>query len=177
MYVGLLEDKSYLGGQMVSRWYGAEVWRRCIRKGAVNVSSERVSKWRGPSQNSPRVVSKNTLFITEQISSAKGLHYLLVACCEQLEGEASLGVITVVEVFSFIVWTVETKIIRTLLPLQSENTVIFVLTCAHLHNFLRKSQSSTASYSPPGTFNSDHTATKILVLVSGGWKECSWEQY
>ncbi|GBM02631.1 hypothetical protein AVEN_258937-1 [Araneus ventricosus] len=67
---------------------------------------------------------------------------------------------------------VNARILGKPIQLQPENTAKVVLACVHLHNFLRKSQSSSASYSPPETFNSDDTVSKTLVLVSGGWEEC-----
>ncbi|GBM63131.1 hypothetical protein AVEN_150261-1 [Araneus ventricosus] len=110
------------------------------------------------------------------MTSATGLYHLLVAHREQLEEMAIVGVTTVIERFSLIVWAAETKILRKLPLLQSENTVKFVLTYVHLHNFLCKRQTSSASCSLPQTFNSD-TAAKTLVLVNGGWKECPREKY
>ncbi|GBO21748.1 hypothetical protein AVEN_246829-1 [Araneus ventricosus] len=59
-------------------------------------------------------------------------------------------------------YAVKTRILRKPLLLQPENAVKVVLTCLHLHNFLRKSQ----SYSQPGAFNSDDTATETFVLVN-----------
>ncbi|GBM36318.1 hypothetical protein AVEN_212877-1 [Araneus ventricosus] len=52
---GLLHVKSYVAQQTSSRWCGAEVWRRDATR-VSSSSSERGSKLRGSSQNSPPVV-------------------------------------------------------------------------------------------------------------------------
>ncbi|GBN84610.1 hypothetical protein AVEN_116741-1 [Araneus ventricosus] len=53
----LLHVKSHVGGQTLSRWRGAEVWRE-IPAQKLSSSSDRGSKLRGSSRNSPRVALK-----------------------------------------------------------------------------------------------------------------------
>lgn len=51
--------------------------------------------------------------------------------------------------------------------LLNENKVTDItMTCALLHNFLRKSKSSKVSYSPPGTFDSENENEDHL----GSWR-------
>ncbi|GBN15492.1 hypothetical protein AVEN_21399-1 [Araneus ventricosus] len=62
--LGLLHAISYVGHPTSSRWCAAEVWRGGASSGVVP-SYDRGSKLRDPSQNSPRVVSKRVVNITE----------------------------------------------------------------------------------------------------------------
>ncbi|GBN58942.1 hypothetical protein AVEN_186755-1 [Araneus ventricosus] len=63
LYVGLLYFKSYVGGQTFFRWSAVEVWRGVPTR--VSSSSDRGSKLRGSSQNSPRIASKRDVNITQ----------------------------------------------------------------------------------------------------------------
>lgn len=60
------------------------------------------------------------------------------------------------------------RVLRKPMLLEPENASRVVLTCCHLHNFLRKSKSSTASYSPSGSFDYEDTTT--ATLVPGEWR-------
>uniref|UniRef100_A0A1B6CKQ4 DDE Tnp4 domain-containing protein n=1 Tax=Clastoptera arizonana TaxID=38151 RepID=A0A1B6CKQ4_9HEMI len=59
------------------------------------------------------------------------------------------------------------RVLRKPLLLEPENAERIVLTCAHLHNFLRRSESSSASYNPSGTYDSEDASG---TLVSGQWR-------
>ncbi|KAJ8890404.1 hypothetical protein PR048_009912, partial [Dryococelus australis] len=54
-------------------------------------------------------------------------------------------------------------LLRKHLLLEPENTERVVMICFYLHNFLRRSQSSSASYAPLATFDFEDTATRTLV--------------
>ncbi|GBM82176.1 hypothetical protein AVEN_40258-1 [Araneus ventricosus] len=55
---GLLQVKSYVRSQPSSRWCGVKIWRSEPAQ-VLSSSSDRDSKLRGPSQNSPRVLLQN----------------------------------------------------------------------------------------------------------------------
>lgn len=46
------------------------------------------------------------------------------------------------------------RVLRKLILLNEQRVSDITMTCVLLHNFLRRSKSSRASYSPPGTFDS-----------------------
>lgn len=48
------------------------------------------------------------------------------------------------------------RVLRNPILLNENRVTDITMTCALLHNFLRKSKSSKASYSPPGTFDSEN---------------------
>ncbi|GBL83416.1 hypothetical protein AVEN_110715-1 [Araneus ventricosus] len=62
--LGLLHDKSYVGGQTSYRWCGAEIWKG-VKAQVSSSSSDRGPKLQGPSQNRPRVASKWGVNITK----------------------------------------------------------------------------------------------------------------
>ncbi|GBL91107.1 hypothetical protein AVEN_184473-1 [Araneus ventricosus] len=64
MYVGLVRAKYDVMGQTSFRWCGAEVWR-WVSAQVLSSSTDHGSKSRGPSQNTPRVVSKQDVSITK----------------------------------------------------------------------------------------------------------------
>lgn len=60
------------------------------------------------------------------------------------------------------------RVLRKPLLLEPKNAQRIVLTCAHLHNFLRRSKASSASYNPSGTFDCEDPITG--TLVPGQWR-------
>ncbi|GBN32861.1 hypothetical protein AVEN_89555-1 [Araneus ventricosus] len=68
--IGPVDVKSYVEGQTFSRWCGAEACRGSSNS-CVVVSSDRGSKLRKPSQNSPRVSSKRDVNITKTTTKKK----------------------------------------------------------------------------------------------------------
>lgn len=60
------------------------------------------------------------------------------------------------------------RVLRKPLLLEPDKAETVVLACTHLHNFLRRSKSSSASYTPSGTFDYEDTAT--ATLVPGQWR-------
>lgn len=68
----------------------------------------------------------------------------------------------------FGIMSVVFRVLRKPILLEPERADTVVLACAHLHNFLRRSKSSAASYTPPGTFDSEDKDT--TTLVPGQWR-------
>lgn len=60
------------------------------------------------------------------------------------------------------------RVLRKPLLLEPEQAQKVVLACTHLHNFLRRSNSSSTSYTPSGTF--DYEDTNTATLVPGQWR-------
>ncbi|XP_060882146.1 uncharacterized protein LOC132953828 [Metopolophium dirhodum] len=65
------------------------------------------------------------------------------------------------------------RVLRKPLLLQPEKINTIVLACVHLHNFLRRSESSKNVYSPPDIFDSE--AFENRTLKKGTWRSDSSE--
>lgn len=61
------------------------------------------------------------------------------------------------------------RILRKPLLLQPTKARSVVLACVHLHNFLRKSDSSKNLYSPQGTFDTENVSNGDIIY--GSWRE------
>lgn len=51
--------------------------------------------------------------------------------------------------------------------LQPEKVSLITMTCVLLHNFLRRSKTSSSCYSPPGTFDSEENG----YIIPGAWRQ------
>lgn len=60
------------------------------------------------------------------------------------------------------------RVFRKPILLEPEKAEKIVLAATHLHNFLRKSESSSATYTPSGTFDVENTVTH--ELIPGQWR-------
>lgn len=60
------------------------------------------------------------------------------------------------------------RVLRKPLLLEPENADKVVLACVHLHNFLRRSESSSSSYTPQGTFDCEDLRTG--TIIPGQWR-------
>lgn len=60
------------------------------------------------------------------------------------------------------------RVLRKPLLIEPDKAETVVLACVHLHNFLRRSKSSSASYTPSGSF--DYEDTTSATLVPGQWR-------
>lgn len=60
------------------------------------------------------------------------------------------------------------RVLRKPLLLEPEHADKVVLACVHLHNFLRRSESSTSSYTPQGTFDYEDASTG--AIIPGQWR-------
>lgn len=58
------------------------------------------------------------------------------------------------------------RVFRSPMMLQPDNVATITMTCVLLHNFLRKSDSSSDLYAPPGSFDSEQDGQ----LVQGTWR-------
>lgn len=52
--------------------------------------------------------------------------------------------------------------------LEPEHADKVVLACVHLHNFLRRNESSSLSYTPQGTFDNEDINTG--TIIPGQWR-------
>lgn len=59
------------------------------------------------------------------------------------------------------------RVFRKPIPLEPEKVSLITMTCVLLHNFLRKSNVSRSTYSPPGTFDSEENGG----LIPGLWRQ------
>lgn len=59
------------------------------------------------------------------------------------------------------------RVLRKPMLLEPEKVTDIVLTCTLLHNFLRKSKTSSSKYSPNGTFDFEN---EIGQIISGQWR-------
>nr|CAI5823701.1 unnamed protein product [Callosobruchus analis] len=51
--------------------------------------------------------------------------------------------------------------------MSPQNATNIVMACSLLHNFLRKSRTSSSRYTPPGTFDSDNDGR----IIPGTWRQ------
>lgn len=69
---------------------------------------------------------------------------------------------------AFGILSVVFRVLRRPMLLEPEKAEQIVLTCTYQHNFLRRSNTSSKTYSPPGTFDSEHPDT--FELIPGQWR-------
>lgn len=69
---------------------------------------------------------------------------------------------------AFGILSVVFRVLRKLMLLEPEKAEKIVLTATYLHNFLRRSDTSNATYTPPGTFDVEHPTTHDLT--PGQWR-------
>lgn len=60
------------------------------------------------------------------------------------------------------------RVFRKPIALEPEKVSLITMTCVLLHNFLRKSNVSRSTYSPPGTFDSEENGGLIPELWRQG---------
>lgn len=58
------------------------------------------------------------------------------------------------------------RVLRKIMLISPEKATIVILACVYLHNFLRKSNNSRNTYTPPGTFDAD----KQGEINPGAWR-------
>lgn len=54
------------------------------------------------------------------------------------------------------------------IPLSPDKAKTVTMACVHLHNFLRKSESSRRAYNPPGTYDMEDVDN--AVIIDGSWR-------
>nr|CAI5823708.1 unnamed protein product [Callosobruchus analis] len=59
------------------------------------------------------------------------------------------------------------RVLRKPMLLNPQNATNIVMACSLLHNFLRKSRTSSSRYTPPGTFDSDNDGR----IIPGTWRQ------
>lgn len=60
------------------------------------------------------------------------------------------------------------RVLRKPMLLQPEKVSLVTMTCVILHNFLRRSKTSSSRYTPPGTFDVEEEGN---IIAPGSWRE------